>query len=71
MGRWLQGTVVACALLCACPAIAGAQATYERTIATTGLAFDVDWTNNDIYTGDSGTTMRRYDLVTGGLETSW
>ncbi|MDX6584151.1 MAG: hypothetical protein QOI10_3335 [Solirubrobacterales bacterium] len=70
MGRWLQGVVVACALLCASPAIAGAQATYVRTIPTAGLQFDVDWTNHDIYTGD-GATMRRYDLASGGLEATW
>lgn len=71
MGRALAIVCLAVAICVpAFPAIAGAQATYVRTIPTAGLQFDVDWANNDIYTGD-GQAMRRYDLVGGGLETSW
>jgi len=62
--------MAACALLLALPTIAAAQPTLVRTIPTAGLQFDVDWANNDIYTADS-TTLRRYDLAGGGLETSW
>jgi hypothetical protein len=73
MGKLLLGVMLACALVCATPAVAtAAQAPkYVRTIPVVGLDFDVDWTNKDIYAAGESTTVARYDLVAGGLEKSW
>jgi hypothetical protein len=68
-----QGIAVLAATMALAMALAPsvqAKVTHKRTIPVTGYQFDVDWANNDLYTGDAA-TMRRYDLSTGAPETSW